>query len=302
MTGVNSCEKSPAVTRAVTCYNAYDTVAILEDCGECINMQGMTMEGGYVYAFKISRDSSLQLLHRVDVATGEVTRLYDLDSGSEFVSYMHHANDACAFRVDGKLHLIVATIDEGERAMVEIEIEGDGYRRVASYTLRDENGTDIIISAVEILEREGDRLTLLLNEKNDCWRAVLDLNNRPQVLPVSRAFTLDVSRVPYHGDLLPLPTEIFYHQGIAIRGDRLYAPRTHRSESVFVVFDISGGEDVLKPLVEETVIVSDVKYTKLEAEGLAFDEEGRLFFNTNRRNNTAETHYDGIHVVNRLRF
>ena len=302
MSKVNSCEKSPAVTRSLTFFDAYDTVAVLDDYRECINMQGMTMEGGFVYAFKISRDSSLQSLYRIETATGEVTRMRDLDSGSDIVDYLHHANDACAFRLDGRLHLLVATIDEGSRAMVEIEIDGDGFRRVASYGLRDENGRDIVISAIEVYRREGDVLRLLLNEKNDCWWATLDPGDRPQTVPVRYAFTLDTGRVPYHGDLLPLPTEIFYHQGIALRGDRLYAPRTHRSESVFAVFDISGDEDPKKPLVGETFIVSDVKYTKLEAEGLAFDEEGRLFFNTNRRNSTNETHYDGIHVVNGLRF
>ena len=275
--------------------DAFETIARLRDVGKAVNMQGMAMRDGILYAFKVARDNSCQVLYRVELASGRTQLLRDKATGSEFTAYLTHANDACLFEKDGTLHMLVATMAEDETALTELLIEEDGYRLLRGYGLQLPGCGRIRTSAVEILKQSPEGLSLLLNDRNDCFFAELPLDTPPRELRVRPAFTLDVSCAPYKGEFRLLDVDEYCWQGIAVRGDKLIVPRTHGADSVFLVFDLRQDGTVLTPDPALSFCVTDRVFKKLEAEGCGFDEAGHLYFNSNRRNHRDEEHFDAVH-------
>ena len=170
--------------------DAFETIARLYDVGNAVNMQGMAMRENVLYAFKVARDNSCQVLYRVCLDTGEAALCVDSSTGEKMTDYLTHANDACLFERNGELHMLVATMAQDKTALMELKVDKERFWPLRGYGL-DLPGRGLIrTSAVEILSQDAAGLTLLLNDRNDCYYASLSFEAASDTLRLSPAFRL----------------------------------------------------------------------------------------------------------------
>ena len=75
-------------------YTNYGTIMHLYNMGGCTGMQGMTVDNTYLYNVKVnSSTEDSAFIARTHKDTGSTVYLIDSSTGSNYFSYLGHAND-----------------------------------------------------------------------------------------------------------------------------------------------------------------------------------------------------------------
>lgn len=256
------------------------------DTNECHAMQGMAILGQYAYTAKANTPNSKCRLYRTDLENGETIRLSDAETGLDYFTGLHHANDLCVFSAGGTDYLLSASLFKGKDGLMLFAIEDTALRLVRSYD------TEFEVYGIDVLKQEEDKITLIADRAPSAaakrvyvfYTGVLDL--AAEEAPVfTEAFSLNTS--VFDG------TETanlagYVPQGFCYSRGLLYVPMTSDNHSFLTVYPIwdglqlkSGKVDASSALVFK-IYDSDSRYTMLEAESCGF-YNGQLYFNCNRK-------------------
>jgi len=281
-------------------YDAYTTIGILPNAEGCTGMQGMALDGQYLYSVKVNSGYTAGVIYRTDRATGESVLLKNLDSETDSVvtDQVSHANSMCLVNVDGVAYLYIATMEATDRGLVCLRLEEDGYTFVGSYGLM-LNGKLTSASAAYLYAREDSRLTFLFKRGANFYTGTFDTAQPTGSVELTAAFKLNVKAVRFGTEVCDLSSWSYqafdYHDGYLFVV--LWDNATSVTSAV-AVFDIQKATGTITPNPMLSIRLTDAGYSlfEMEACGLCPDT-GRLYFNTNRNNNA-----DGVHFVNEYIF
>ncbi len=281
-------------------YDAYTTIDVLPNAEGCTGMQGMALDGQYLYSVKVNADYTAGVIYRTDRATGKSVLLKNLDSETDSVvtDKVSHANSMCLVNVDGVAYLYIATMEASDRGLVCLRLEEDGYTFVGSYGLM-LSGKLTSASAAYLYGQEGTLLTFLFKRGANFYTGTFDMAQPAGQVELTPAFKLNVKAVRFGTQVCDLSSWSYqafdYHEGYLFVV--LWDNATSVTSAV-AVFDIQKATGTITPDPMLSFRLTDAEYSLFEIEACALcPDTGRLYFNTNRSNNK-----DGIHYVNEYIF
>ena len=270
-----------------------------DDKSECHGMQGLTVLGDYAYMAKTNTAGDKARLYRTDLKSGETVRLTDAETGLDYFTGLHHANDLCSATVGGEDYLFVTTMQAGKRSLQSYRIDGASLALFGSYRV------DQGLYGIDIYAQEDGLLHFI------ACRSAADEGRRTYRF---FRFDLDASLPEGSADLIPLftlntawwdgeaETDVasWYSEGIGFHDGRIYVPAADADRSFIAVIDLYEGGDFRSGLVQNAPDLffsfREAPYTMLEAESVAF-WNGRMLINTNNKTGSHRVD-DGLYMVN----
>lgn len=292
---------TPPVSAATASYDDYNDVSFIYNLGDCPSMQGMAIHGNYIYCAKVNTETETSaIITRTNKNTGESTYMVDTGTGSNFFSYLAHANDLAAGSVGGVSTLFVAASEPGSYSLVRFAIDGNNLTKVGNYTAM-YDGAEVSFAGVQIMHVDDDYVTLLIKRGRSFYTGKLGINQTSGTIELTYHFTTNISDVTINGTSHDLTD--WLQQGFGYFDHRVYVPMAGgdlaMDTSCIIVYDIEGASGTIKNDPSVSIWIQSSTYAAFfEIESCGIDpQNGRLYFNTNRRLSSSDTNYDGVHYV-----
>lgn len=275
-------------------YNTYAHVANNKDVNGCPSMQGMAVGSKYLYTAKISTDNKKAVIYKTNKDTGSTTLLTDSASGKTYVTYLGHANDMCVTKIGDYSNLFVVTISENSKALVQLKVDGSKYKKVANFSVK-YNGEHLAPSGINIIKKTSTKITFLFKKGRSFYEGSMTIGDKSGTINVTKKFTINVSSAVVDGKTKDLSS--YTHQGFGYYKNYIFVPLTKDNVSVVLVYNIKDASGTIKSSSSLSFRITSSKYADLfeiESCGICSDD-GKLYFNTNRRKTSGGTGYDAVH-------
>ena len=297
---------SPANEADAATYTSYTTIAKIGTHGGCNAMQGMDVDGTYIYCAKINSDTEKTCaIGRIHKTTGDTVWLTNSATGTYYFSQLAHANDLAVCTVNNVKTMFVGTggAGKGDYSLVRFSFNGTTLKEVGHYNMK-YNGTEKYIAGVKVVATSSTEITLVLKSGNYVYTAKIPYSTTSGDIAMDYLGKLDFSAVNFNGTVKDISN--FVVQGFGYKDNKLFVPMTANYQtstshiSTIVCFDIDGikGGNI-KPDPNMSVWIEDTTYPDLfEIESCAIcPTDGKLYFATNCRKTSADGNHDGVHVL-----
>ena len=300
----------PAATAPVLRDSAFTEIAKIPTTEGCTGNQGMAVGDDYLYSVQIkTSDSSRAVIHRIDKKTGADTVMTDGKTGLSYFTNLNHANCADWGRVNGVEYLYVLA----SYKIVVLKINGTTLTQCAEYKLK-YNGNSFGPGSFALYKVSDTHLTFLFK-----WNGVTTQSTISSgTIPIgATSGNISVSILGYaHATDLPIDEAYltpsgWLTQGMDCVGDMLYTVITGNhvkatiSHSLIIGYDLTeftGNNHVWPEVKDILYVVSDQYLGLFEVEDVGFDQDGKMYFNTNGWKDENGVNADGVYVMNDFRF
>jgi hypothetical protein len=286
-------------------YNTYTTVATLGNAESCTADEGFAVGSTYTYSVKINSAEDKAIIYRTKMSDGTVTLMSNGDTGTDYATYLGHANDVALMSNGGDYYMYVVTMNAGSTSLVKLQYIGTTYYKVGSYTITS-GGTDVAMSGVKIVQKDSSYVYFLLKSGKSFYRGKLGLTATSGSIPVSSAFTVDIANAQVNGSTVS-NIDSFATQGIGYYDGSLYFALTLDNVSIVLVYDgildiYNNGSPTSPPVIEADSnlsfrITSAAYPYKFEIEGVGF-ASGVMWFSANRQTESSDLSHDGVFYFN----
>lgn len=300
----------PAATAPVLRDSAFTEIAPIPTTEGCTGNQGMAVGDDYLYSVQIkTSDSSRAVIHRIDKKTGADTIMTDGATGLSYFTNLNHANCADWGRVNGVEYLYVLA----SYKIVVLKINGTTLTQCAEYNLK-YNGNSFGPGSFALYKVNDTHLTFLFK-----WNGVTTQSTISSgTIPIgATSGNISVSILGYaHSTDLPIDEAYltpsgWLTQGMDCVGDMLYTVITGNhvkatiSHSLIIGYDLTeftGNNHVWPEVKDILYVVSDQYLGLFEVEDVGFDQDGKMYFNTNGWKDENGVNADGVYVMNDFLF
>ena len=286
----------PKALAASEFYGDYTDVAAIKDYGSCPGMQGLAVGSQMLYTIKVDGSDTYSFISMTDKDSGSTSKLYNVDEGSYYFSYLNHANDMDVWGFDGYSHLFVTTTREDSYSIVRLKRDGTNLTRVGNYSLS-YNGERTWCSAMAIESVSGGKINFITKLGMDIFRGSISSSATSGDIALTKVCTISKSKVYIKGEYLDLSS--FVNQGMGYNNGVLYVPISGDDNwlerSVIMVFNLDGAKGTIYPSEAIVFRVTSGTYSALfEIESCGVSSDGRLYFNANRRKTNSDTNHDMV--------
>ena len=291
----------PTARAAITSYDDYYDVSRIYDLGDCPSMQGFAVYGDYLYCAKVNTTTETSaIITRTNKTTGSSSYMMDSSTGSNYFSYLAHANDLAVAGVAGTVTMFVTASEPGSYALVRFVVEGNYVTKVGNYTVT-YDGAEVSFGGVQVMHVDDEYVTLLIKRGRSFYTTKVGVNQTSGTLDLTYHFTIDIADVNMNGTSHDLTD--WLGQGFGYYDHKVYVPMSGgdlaMDTSCIIIYDIEGASGTIKNDPTDSIWIQSTSYPALfEIESCGIDpESGLLYFNTNRRLTSSSTNYDGVHYV-----
>ncbi|WP_072336352.1 MULTISPECIES: hypothetical protein [unclassified Paenibacillus] len=279
-------------------YNTYSTVATLGNANGCNAAQGFAVGSTYVYSVKINGDESKAVIYRTKMSDGTTTLMTNGDNGTNYATYLGHANDVALSTINGEYYMFVVTMKAGSMSLVKLKYVGTTYYKVGNYTIK-YNGAEKAMSGVKIMSKDANNIHFLLKTGRTYYKGSLPLTANSGTINVIDGFYLNIEDALVNGSKVSNITS-FVFQGFGYHNNTLYVPLTYQNVSIVLVYrNISTASGTIQADNNLSFRVTSAAYPDLfEIEGVGIANGDKLWFSTNRRTQPGDTAHDGVHYFN----
>ena len=286
-------------------YDSCSTVAANKDREGCGSMQGMAVGSTYMYTAKINSAETKAILSKTNRKTGAVTALKDASTGKGYFTYLGHANGMDVCSLDGSSNLFVATVLTGSNSLVRLKVSGSKATKVGGYTMM-YKGKEIAITGVAILSKTSTHVNLLLKKGTTFYTGSVAISAKSGTVELTKAFTLNTSDVLINGTSYDLSS--WTGQDFGYHDNTIFVPLWDKEgnpgQSVIAVYDITNASGKIKARSDLSFRIIGKTYAALyeiESCGIC-PEDGKLYFNTNRRKSASDRNHDAVLVFKEYDF
>ena len=253
---------APVTKADAAMYTSYTTIARVPTQSPCSGMQGMDVDGTYIYCAKIDDDTTATIA-RVHKDTGDLTWLTNYSTGTKYFSNLYHANDLTVCTIDGVKTMFVGTggAGAGDYSLVRLVFDGTTLKMVGHYNLQ-YNGTSKYIAGVKVVAVNSTEVTLVLKSGNYVFAGKIPVKSTSGNIAIDYLGKLDFSAVNFNGTVRDLSDYVV--QGFGYKDNKLFVPMTANHQdstshiSTIVCFDIDGVKGGnLKPDPNMSVWIAD---------------------------------------------
>ena len=195
---------APATEANAAVYNKYTTIAKVTTQGGCNAMQGMDVDGTYIYCAKINSETEKTCsIARVHKTTGEIVYLKNSATGTNYFSQLAHANDVAVCTVNGVKTLFVGTggAGKGDYSLVRFSFSnGTTLKEVAHYNMK-HNGTEKYMAGVKVVATSSTDISLVLKQGNYVYTATIPYSAASGDIAMEYVGKLDFSAVNFGGTI-----------------------------------------------------------------------------------------------------
>lgn len=289
-----------AASTSTEFYSDYNTVVNIYNYGGCTGMQGMAVDDTYIYSVKINSSTETSaFIARTHKDTGSTVYLTDSSSGSEFFTYLSHANDLGVAEIAGLTTLFVTPSLSGSESLIRYVVEGTTITKVGNYTAV-YNGTEIPLSSAQVISSNDTEIKLICKRGKYLYTGTIGTHDTSGTLTLTHLCTLDVANVMINGVNYDLSD--YLHQGFGYIDNQIFVPLTDSvdmSISVIAVYDIEGVSGTIRNDPTLSFRIDSATYAnKFEIESCGIcPSDGKLYFNTNRATTSSDANYDALHYI-----
>jgi len=280
-------------------YNTYTTVATLPNANSCYETQGFDAGSTYVYSAKVSSDNTKAVIYRTAKSDGTTTLMTNGDNGTTYATYLSHANDLTLSSINGGTYMFVTTMTTGSMSLVKLQYSGATYYKVGNYTLS-YNGNNVSMSGIKKLSSDANNDYFLFKSGLTYYRGTVPKSSSSGTITLTAGFTINIVDALVNGSTVSNITS-FIGQGIGYSSahDRLFVPLTLGNVSIVLVYDdITTASGTITSNPNLSFRITSSTYSNLfEIESCAV-EDGKLYFNCNRRTDANDTAHDAVCYFN----
>lgn len=296
----------PALKADAAMYSSYTTIAKIGTHGGCNAMQGMDVDGTYIYCAKINSDTETTCsIARVHKTTGDTVWLTNSATGTYYFSQLAHANDIAVCTINGVKTLLVATggAGKGDYSLVRFAFDGTTLKQVGHYNMK-YNGAEKYMAGVKVVAVSSTEITVITKQGDYVFTAKIPYSAASGDINMNYLGKLDFTAVNFGGTVKDISN--YVQQGFGYKDNKIFVPMTANYQtstshiSTIVCFDIDGANGTLKPDSGMSVWIADTTYPDLfeiESCGIC-PTDGKLYFATNCRKTSSDGNHDGVHVLN----
>ncbi|MDR0266609.1 hypothetical protein [Paenibacillus sp.] len=286
------------ITANAAYYNTYNTVATLDNANNCYAAQGFAVGSTYAYSAKVNSDNTKAVIYRTKMSDGTTTLMTNGDNGSTYATYLGHANDLVLSTIDGNYYMFVVTMNSGSVSLVKLKYVGTKYYKVGTYTIK-YNGSAKSMSGVKITKKDAKNIYFLFKSGGTFYKGSLPLTANSGTIEVTDGFKLNIKDAKVNGSTISNITSYAF-QGFGYYNNTIYVPLTYKNISVILVYrNVSTASGTINADNNLSFRITSSTFPDLfEIEGVGIDQEGKLWFNTNRRTKPGDTAHDGVHYFN----
>lgn len=281
-------------------YTDYGTILQLYNLNGCTGMQGMTVDDTYLYNVKVnSSTEDSAFIARTHKDTGSTVYLTDSSTGSQYFSYLGHANDLELDTIAGVDTMFIATSTTGNYSLVRMVLDGTTLTKVANYATT-YNGTVTAISSAKVLSKNDTDITLLIKKGKYLYTTTVGVYDTSGTLELNHVFTLDTANVTINGVCNDFSD--YLGQGFEYIDGKIFVPMAcadPMNKGCIAVYNIEGASGTIRNDPSLSFWIESSTYAnKFELESCAIcPTDGILYFNTNAAKTSSDANYDGIHYV-----
>ncbi|MBQ7345419.1 MAG: hypothetical protein IJW45_05080, partial [Oscillospiraceae bacterium] len=292
-------------TDTVDHYSSYSTITVIGSIGSCPAMQGLALDGTYLYTAKTNDGDTTVTLSRTHKTTGDMVYLTNAANGTNYFYQLAHANDLAYCEIDGVKTLFVATggAGVGEYSLVRFALDGTTATEVGHYNVK-YNGSESYLAGVKVMSVNENDIDLIFKRGKYIFKGTVGKTTTSGDLNVSLVCTLDFANSTINGSAMDLSAWV--QQGFGYIDNKIFVPLsgnhqdTTTDTSLIMVYDIEGVSGTITNDPSLSVMITDSTFVDLfEIESCQIDPtDGKLYFNTNRRKSSTDGNHDGVHYVN----
>ncbi|GIE44296.1 hypothetical protein Alo02nite_71940 [Actinoplanes lobatus] len=292
----------PVTAAQAAYYNTYTDIAGTPDLDCCGQVQGFAAGATYLYSIKNDNDTNaISAIYRVNKATGDRVVMWNGTDDRSTNTWLGHGNDMTIVDIDGVHHMFIVTMDTdaADMQLVKLRYDGTTYEYAGAYQLH-LDGDVLPASGINRVSVTSTSITFMFKSGRTVYNGSLPLRADSGSIEVTKAFDLQVDDALVNGATVPdLGTfkaqGFFYDQTNHV----LYNPLTKDKRSIVLVYrNVSPATTGTAPAATDLSFrITSSMYSQLfEIEGVGISD-GKLYFNTNRRDADGAGH-DGVHVFN----
>jgi hypothetical protein len=278
-------------------YNGYTTVTTLGNPNGCSATQGFDTGSSYTYTVKINGDDTKASIYRTAMSDGTTTLMTNGDNGTTYTTYLGHANDLTLKTINSEFYMFIVTMKTGSLSLVKLKYVGTTYYKVGNYTLQ-YNGGNVSMSGVKDTGADASNVYFLFKSGRTYYRGTLPLTANSGTITLSYGFYIDTEHALVNGSTVSdIATYTNQGFGYSAAKNRVYHPLTKNNVSIVLVYDnisTASGTITANPNLSFRITSSAYPYL-FEIEGCGIGLNGNLWFNTNRKTDSADTSHDGVH-------
>ncbi|WP_415909551.1 hypothetical protein [Oleiharenicola sp. Vm1] len=288
----------PLAARAAY-YNTYTTVATLPNANSCAQTQGFDTGSTYAYSVKVSSDNARAIILRTAKSDGSTTLMTNGDNGTTYATYLDHANDLTLSSINGDTCMFVTTMTSGSLSLVKLLYSGSTYYKVGNYTLSYDGNAVSMSGIKKIMSDTNNDYFLFKSGLNYYWGTVPKSANSGTIT-LTHGFTINIVDALVNGSTVPDITS-YLGQGIgySFANDRLFVPLTYQNVSIVLVYEnVTTASGTITSNPNLSFRITSSTYSNLfEIESCSV-EDGKLYFNCNRRTDKNDTAHDAVCYFN----
>jgi hypothetical protein len=285
---------APLATRAAY-YNTYTTVATIPNANGCYATQGFDTGSTYAYSAKISSDETKAVIYRTNKSDGSTTLMTNGDTGTTYATYLGHANDLTLSSINGGTYMFVVTMNAGSLSLVKLQYSGATYYKVGNFTLQ-RNGANVAMSSVKKIASDTTNDYFLFKSGLNFYWGTIPKSANSGTIALSSGFTLNTVDALVNGSKISNISS-YTNQGFgySAANDRIFVVLTYQNISVILVYNnINTASGTITSDPNLSFRITSSAYSNLfEIESCSV-EDGKLWFNCNRKTDADDTAHDAV--------
>lgn len=288
----------PATARA-SYYNTYTTVASLPNANGCYATQGFDTGSTYAYSAKVNGDNTSAVIYRTNKSDGSTTLMANGDTGTTYATYLGHANDLTLSSINGGTYMFVATMSSGSLSLVKLQYSGATYYKVGNFTLQ-RNGSNVGMSSVKKIASDTNNDYFLFKSGLSFYWGTIPKSSNSGTIALSTGFSINTVDALVNGSKISNISD-YTNQGFgySAANDRIFVVLTYQNVSVILVYNnVNTATGTITSDPNLSFRITSSTYPNLfEIESCSI-EDGKLWFNCNRRTDASDTAHDAVCYFN----
>jgi hypothetical protein len=287
------------LTACAAYYNTYTAVATLPNANSCASTQGFDTGSTYGYSIKVNGDNSRAVIFRTRKSDGATTLMTNGENGTTYATYLGHANDLTLSSINGGTYLFVTTMAAGDHSLVKLQYSGSTFNKAGNFTMT-YNGSNVPMSGVKKIMSDATHDHFLFKSGLKFYWGSVAKSANAGTIALSLGFTINVVDALVNGSTVPnISSYVGQGFGYSFPNDRLFVPLTFENVSIVLVYDgITSATGTLASNPNLSFRITSSTYSDLfEIESCSI-EDGKLYFNCNRRTSPTDTAHDAVCYFN----
>ena len=289
---------TPFTARAAY-YNTYTTVATLPNANSCYAAQGFDTGSTYAYSAKTNSDDTKAVIYRTNKSDGTTTLMTNGDNGTTYATYLGHPNDLVLSGINGGYYMFVVTMNAGSLSLVKLQYSGTTYYKVGNYTLQ-RNGSNVAMSSVKKIASDTNNDYFLFKSGLNFYWGTVPKSSNSGTIALTTGFTINTVDALVNGSKISNISS-YTNQGFgySAANDRIFVVLTYQNISVILVYNnINTATGTITSDPNLSFRITSSTYPDLfEIESCSI-EDGKLWFNCNRRTDASDTAHDAVCYFN----